>query len=70
MRGISSPSYFETLGISLVSGRNFTVDEINQNLPVIVVNQTACQEAVAQSGCCRQAHLERARQRRKQIQRS
>ena len=39
MRGISSPSYFETLGISLVSGRNFTVDEINQNLPVIVVNQ-------------------------------
>jgi predicted permease len=40
MRGISSPSYFGTLGISLVSGRNFTVDEINQNLPVIVVNQT------------------------------
>jgi putative ABC transport system permease protein len=39
MRGISSPSYFETLGISLVSGRNFTPDEINQNLPVIVVNQ-------------------------------
>ncbi len=39
MRGISSPSYFETLGMSLVSGRNFTVDEINQNLPVIVVNQ-------------------------------
>jgi|HubBroStandDraft_6_1064221.scaffolds.fasta_scaffold05170_3 predicted permease len=39
MRGISSPSYFETLGISLVSGRNFTADEINQNLPVIVVNQ-------------------------------
>ncbi len=40
MRGISSPSYFETLGISLVSGRNFTADEINQNLPVIVINQT------------------------------
>jgi putative ABC transport system permease protein len=39
LRGISSPSYFETLGISLVSGRNFTVDEINQNSPVIVVNQ-------------------------------
>jgi len=39
MRGISSPSYFETLGISLVSGRNFTADEINQSLPVIVVNQ-------------------------------
>ena len=39
MRGISSPSYFETLGISLISGRNFTTDEINQNLPVIVINQ-------------------------------
>ncbi|HWY57492.1 MAG TPA: ABC transporter permease [Terriglobales bacterium] len=39
MRGISSPSYFETLGISLVNGRSFTADEINQNLPVIVVNQ-------------------------------
>jgi putative ABC transport system permease protein len=40
MRGISSPSYFETLGMSLVAGRNFTVDEINQNLPVIVINQS------------------------------
>ena len=40
MRGISSPSYFETLGMSLVSGRNFTVDEINQNLPVIVINRS------------------------------
>jgi len=39
MRGISSPSYFETLGMSLVSGRNFTADEINQSLPVIVINQ-------------------------------
>jgi putative ABC transport system permease protein len=39
MRGISSPSYFETLGMSLVSGRNFTADEVNQNLPVIVINQ-------------------------------
>jgi putative ABC transport system permease protein len=39
LRGISSPSYFDTLGMSLVSGRNFTADEINQNLPVIVINQ-------------------------------
>jgi putative ABC transport system permease protein len=39
LRGISSPSYFETLGMSLVSGRNFTADEINRNLPVIVINQ-------------------------------
>jgi len=40
MRGISSPSYLATLGIPIVAGRNFTVDEINQNRPVIVVNQT------------------------------
>jgi putative ABC transport system permease protein len=40
MRGISAPSYFETLGIPIVAGRNFTVDEINQAQPVIVMNQT------------------------------
>ena len=40
MRGISSPSYFETLGIPIIFGRNFTVDEINQTQPVIVINQT------------------------------
>ncbi|MGC2109626.1 MAG: ABC transporter permease [Candidatus Korobacteraceae bacterium] len=40
MRGISAPSYFETLGIPIVAGRNFTVDEINQTQPVIVINQT------------------------------
>lgn len=40
MRGISSPTYFDTLGIPIVAGRNFTVDEVNQNQPVIVINQT------------------------------
>ncbi len=40
MRGISSPSYFETLGISIAAGRNFTSDEINQSAPLIVINQT------------------------------
>ncbi len=40
MRGISSPTYVETLGIPIVAGRNFTVDEINQTQPVIVINQT------------------------------
>ncbi len=40
MRGISSPSYFETLGIPIIAGRNFTADEINQTQPVIVINQT------------------------------
>ena len=39
MRGISSPAYFATLGIPLVSGRNFTEDEIVQQRPVIIVNQ-------------------------------
>ncbi len=40
MRGISAPSYLATLGIPIVAGRNFTADEINQELAVIVVNQT------------------------------
>ncbi len=40
MRGISSQQYLETLGIPLVTGRNFTVDELDKNQPVIVINQT------------------------------
>jgi putative ABC transport system permease protein len=39
MRGITSPDYFGTLGIPLVSGRTFTNDELQQNQPLIVVNQ-------------------------------
>ena len=39
MRGITSPDYFATLGIPLISGRTFTNDELQQNQPVIVVNQ-------------------------------
>jgi putative ABC transport system permease protein len=39
MRGITSPDYFATLGIPLISGRTFTADELQQNQPVIVVNQ-------------------------------
>ena len=39
MRGITSPDYFATLGIPLVSGRTFTNDELQQSQPVIVVNQ-------------------------------
>ncbi len=34
MRGISSPAYLATLGIPIFAGRNFTADEINNNLPV------------------------------------
>jgi putative ABC transport system permease protein len=39
MRGITSPDYFATLGLPLISGRTFTNDELQQNQPVIVVNQ-------------------------------
>ena len=39
MRGITSPDYFATLGIPLISGRTFTADELMQSQPVIVVNQ-------------------------------
>ncbi len=39
MRGISSPAYFETLGIPIIAGRNFGGDEINKSEPVIVINQ-------------------------------
>ena len=43
MRGITSPEYFQTLGIPIVEGRNFTEDEIEQHAPVIVVNQALAQ---------------------------
>ena len=40
MRGITSPEYFATLGIPLLAGRNFTEDEMAQQRPVIIANQT------------------------------
>ncbi len=40
MRGITSPDYFASVGIPIVRGRNFTADEIDKHLPVIVVNQS------------------------------
>lgn len=40
MRGIFSPSYFETVGIRLIAGRNFTAEELQTKAPVLVVNQT------------------------------
>ena len=39
MRGITSPDYFATLGIPLLSGRTFTKEELEQNQPAIVINQ-------------------------------
>src|SRR5438270_7876801 len=40
MRGIFSPGYFDTVGIRLIAGRNFTVDELQTKAPVLVMNQT------------------------------
>lgn len=40
MRGITAPAYFDTLGIPIVGGRNFTGDELDKGLPVIIVNRT------------------------------
>ncbi len=34
-----SPSYFATLGIPLLAGRTFTDDEIETDLPVVIVNE-------------------------------
>lgn len=40
MRGIFSASYFDTVGIRLIAGRNFTGDELQTKAPVLVMNQT------------------------------
>jgi predicted permease len=40
MRGIFSPGYFDTVGIRLVAGRNFTAEELQTKAPVLVMNQT------------------------------
>jgi predicted permease len=40
MRGIFSPGYFDTVGIRLVAGRNFTAEELQTKTPVLVMNQT------------------------------
>ncbi|MFL6540268.1 MAG: ADOP family duplicated permease, partial [Chthoniobacterales bacterium] len=39
MRGIFNPDYFDTVGIKLIAGRNFTADELAEKMPVIVINQ-------------------------------
>jgi putative ABC transport system permease protein len=44
MRGITSPDYFATLGIPIISGRTFTSDELRQNQPVVVVNQALAEK--------------------------
>jgi len=39
MRGIFAPAYFDTVGIRLVAGRNFTAEELASKQPVMVINQ-------------------------------
>jgi putative ABC transport system permease protein len=40
MRGIFSATYFDTVGIHLIAGRNFTAEELANKAPVLVINQT------------------------------
>ena len=39
MRGIFNPEYFDSVGIRLVAGRNFTRDELAEKKPVMIINQ-------------------------------
>jgi predicted permease len=40
MRGIFSPTYFDTVGIRLIAGRTFTAEELSNKAPVLVMNQS------------------------------
>jgi putative ABC transport system permease protein len=40
MRGIFTATYFDTVGMRLVAGRNFTADELANKQPVMVINQS------------------------------
>lgn len=44
MRGIFNADYFDTVGIRLLKGRNFTDDELQDKRPVVMVNQTLAQK--------------------------
>jgi putative ABC transport system permease protein len=40
MRGIFTATYFDTVGIRLIAGRNFTEEELANKHPVMVINQS------------------------------
>jgi len=44
MRGIAHPGYFDSLGMRLIEGRNFTTDELDKKSPVIVINQALAEK--------------------------
>jgi putative ABC transport system permease protein len=40
LRGIFTNTYFDTVGIRLIAGRNFTAEELANKLPVLVINES------------------------------
>jgi putative ABC transport system permease protein len=40
MRGIFTATYFDTVGMRLIAGRNFTAEELATKQPVMVINQS------------------------------
>ena len=43
LRGIFNPDYFDTVGMRLVAGRNFSPEELSEKQPVMVINQSLAQ---------------------------
>jgi putative ABC transport system permease protein len=44
MRGIFSATYFDTVGMRLIAGRNFTAEELANKQPVMVINQSLAKQ--------------------------
>ena len=54
MRGIFNPAYFDAIGIRILSGRDFTEDELQNKRPVMIVNQSVGERTLAKRGPDRQ----------------
>ena len=44
-----SDNYFSTLGLKILEGRDFTLDDVDSKQPVAIVNASFCAEALGQS---------------------
>ncbi len=44
MRGIFTATYFDTIGMRLIAGRNFTAEELANKQPVMVINQSLAKQ--------------------------
>ncbi len=44
MRGIFTATYFDTVGMRLIAGRNFTSEELTTKQPVMVINQSLAKQ--------------------------